>query len=134
MAGAMTRWDPFAELGSLFDGPDRSWAPAVDVVRDDGQIVVHADVPGFKPEEVKIEISDGVLTISGEREESKEENEKNYIRRERRYGSFSRSIALPSGVDPGAVKATTHEGVVDVTVPLPEEAKQDKVTITPTAA
>ena len=134
MAGAMTRWDPFAELGSLFDGPDRSPAPAIDVVRDDGQMIVHADVPGFKPEEVKIEIADGVMTISGEREERKEENEKNYIRRERRYGSFSRSIALPSGVDPGAVKATTHEGVVDVTVPLPEEAKQDKVTITPTAA
>ena len=97
-------------------------------------MIVHADVPGFKPEQVKIEIADGVLTISGEREERKEENEKNYIRRERRYGSFSRSIALPSGVDAGAVKATTHEGVVDVTVPLPEEAKQDKVTITPTAA
>ena len=134
MAGAMTRWDPFAELGSLFEDLGPSRAPAIDVVRDDGQLIVHADVPGFKPEEVKIEIADGVMTISGEREERKEENEKNYIRRERRYGSFSRSIALPSGVDPGAVKATTHEGVVDVTVPLPEEAKQDKVTITPTAA
>jgi HSP20 family protein len=94
---------------------------------------VHADVPGMKPEEVKIEVEDDVLTISGEHEERKEQKDKRYVRRERRYGSFSRSIALPPDVDAGKIEAKTHDGVVEVTVPLPEEAKKEPITITPTA-
>jgi HSP20 family protein len=144
MAGGMTRWDPFGDLGELrgrfdrmfdeLDGRRRSWTPAIDVEREDGQVVVRADVPGFKPEDVKIEVSDDVLTISGEHQESDEQKDKNYVRRERRYGSFARSVALPPGVDAKQIKATTHDGVVELTIPLPMEEKQEKVTITPTAA
>lgn len=145
MPGALTRWEPFAELGELrsrfdriFDelveGRERIWTPAIDVVRDNGNIVVRADVPGIKPEEVKIEVQDDILTVSGSHEERREAKEKQYMRRERRYGSFSRSMALPAGVDPKKIKAKTHDGVVEVTVPLPKEAKKEPITIKPTAA
>jgi len=143
MAGTLTRWDPFGELSELrtrfdrmfdqLDGRERVWTPAIDVVRDNGNIVIHADLPGIKPEEVKIEVEDDILTVSGEHRESKEEKDKNYVRRERRYGSFSRSMALPPGVDAKKIKAKTHDGVVEVTIPLPKEAKKEAVTITPTA-
>jgi HSP20 family protein len=145
MAGALTRWDPFAELGELrtrfdrmfdelTDGHPHGRTPAIDVVRDNGNLVVRADIPGIKPEEVKIEVEDDILTVSGEHEERKEEKDKHYVRRERRYGSFSRSIALPAGADTKTIKAKTHDGVVEVTIPLPKEAKKETVTITPTAA
>ena len=144
MAGTLTRWDPFTELSELrsrfdriFDefagGRERAWTPAIDVVRENGNLVVRADVPGIKPEEVKVEVEDDILTVSGEHEEHTEEKGKQYMRRERRYGSFSRSMALPPGVDAKTIKASTHDGVVEVTIPLPKEAKSEKVTITPTA-
>ena len=145
MPGTLTRWEPFAELGELrsrfdrmFDdftfGRERAWTPAIDVVRDNGNLVVRADIPGIKPEEVKIEVEDDILTVSGEHEEHKEEKDKHYVRRERRYGSFSRSMTLPPGVEAKNIKAKTHDGVVEVTIPLPKEATKETVTITPTAA
>lgn len=143
MPGAVTRWEPFAELGELrtrfdrmfadlIDG-ERPWAPAIDVERDNGNLVVRADVPGIKPEEVKIEVEDDILTVSGEHEERKEEKDKRFLRRERRYGSFTRSMALPAGVDAKKIKAKTHDGVVEVTIPLPKPAKKEAVKITPSA-
>jgi Molecular chaperone (small heat shock protein) len=145
MPGALTRWEPFAELGELrsrldrmfedfADGREHEWTPAIDVERDNGNLVVRADVPGIKAEEVKIEVEDDILTVSGEHEERKEKKDKHFLRRERRYGSFSRSMALPAGVDAKKIKAKTHDGVVEVTVPLPKEAKKETVKITPTAA
>jgi HSP20 family protein len=145
MSRVLTRWDPFGEfteLRSRFDhvfdelanSRERSWTPAIDVVRDNGNLVVHADVPGIKPDEVKIEVEDDILTVSGAHEETKEEKKKHYVRRERRYGSFSRSIALPAGFDAKQIKATTHDGVVEVTIPLAQEAKKQRIAITPTAA
>jgi HSP20 family protein len=145
MPGTLTRWDPFAEFGELrsrfdrmfdpwLDGHERAWTPAIDVVRDDGQLVVRADLPGIKPEEVKIEVEDDILTISGEHEERTEEKDKDYVRRERRYGSFSRSMALPAGVDAKKIRASTRDGVVEVTVPLPKEVSKEPVRITPTVA
>ncbi|HXR29504.1 MAG TPA: Hsp20/alpha crystallin family protein [Solirubrobacteraceae bacterium] len=144
MAGTLTRWEPFAELGELrsrFDrlfedfaeGRERKWVPAIDVERDNGNLIVRADVPGMKPEEVKIEVEDDILTVSGEHEERKEEKDKTYLRRERRYGSFSRSLVLPAGVEAKKIKAKTHDGVVEVTIPLPKEAKKESVKITPSA-
>ena len=146
MAGTLTRWDPFGELGELqsrfdrmfdrwLDGHERAWTPAIDVVREEDHLVLRADLPGIKPEEVKIEVEDDILTISGEHEERTEAKDKdNYVRRERRYGSFSRSMALPAGVDAKKIKAKTHEGVIEVTIPLPTEAKKEPVKISLTAA
>lgn len=145
MPGALSRWDPFTEFGELrsrFDRVfdelaerrERAWTPAIDVIRDNGNLVLRVDIPGITPEEVKIEIADDTLTVSGEHEERKEEKEKDYVRRERRYGSFRRSMALPAGVKAEQIQAKTHDGVLEVTVPLPKEAKQEPVQITPTAA
>jgi HSP20 family protein len=103
-------------------------------VREDGHLVVRADLPGIKPEEVKIEVEDDILTVSGEHRESKQEKDKRYVRRERRYGSFSRSMTLPKGITAKDIKAKTHNGVVEVTIPLPEQPKKETVTVTPTAA
>ena len=111
---------------------EREWTPAVDVVRDADKLVVRADVPGIKPEEIKIEIREGFLTLSGEHEEATEEKDEQYVRRERRYGAFSRSIPLPDGVEAKKIKARTHDGVLEVTVPLPKEAAKEPITITPT--
>jgi len=144
MAGSLTRWEPFAEFGELrsrldrifddwLDGRERAWTPAIDVVREDGHLVVHADLPGVKPEEVKIEVEDDILTVSGEHQEDTEQKGRHYMRRECRYGSFSRSMPLPAGVDPKKIEAKTHDGVVEVMIPLPEETKTETVAITPTA-
>jgi HSP20 family protein len=143
MPEAVARWAPFRELdelqtrlGRMFDqvsGGERAWTPAIDVVRDDGDLVVRAELPGIKPEEVKVEVEDDVLTVSGEHEESKEDEGKKYLRRERRYGAFSRSIALPAGVDAKKIKANTRDGIVEVKIPLPRQASKEKVEITPTA-
>lgn len=145
MAGAVTRWDPISELADLrtrFDrvfedlvpGRERDWTPAVDVLRDDGDLVLRADIPGIKPEEVTIEVENDVLTVSGHHEESKEEKTEEFVRRERRYGSFSRRMALPGGVDPKKIKAETRDGVLEVKIPLPKEAQKETVKITPTSA
>ena len=145
MPGVLTRWEPFAELGELRahfdrmrgelgDGREGAWIPAIDVVREDDHLVLRADLPGIKPEEVNIEVEDDILTVSGEHRESNEEKDKNYVRRERRYGSFHRSMALPTGVDPKKIKAKTHDGVVEVTIPLPKEPEKKKVEIKASAA
>ena len=141
MARTITRWEPFAELadmrqrfdrllGELGDG-EREWMPAVDMVRENGDLVVRAEVPGIKPEEIEIKAEQGVLTISGKHEETEEEKDKQFVRRERRYGAFARTMTLPDGVDPKKIKARTRDGVLEVTIPLPKEKAQEPVTITP---
>jgi HSP20 family protein len=109
----------------------REWTPAIDVERDNGNLILRADIPGIKPEDVKIEIEDEILTVSGEHEEREEKKEKDFIRRERRFGAFSRSVALPAGVEAKKIKAETHDGVLEVTIPLPAEPKKETVTIKP---
>ena len=144
MAHTITRWEPFAELaemrsrfdrlfGDLVDGRDREWMPAVDMIRDNGNLVVRAEVPGIKPEEIDIKVDAGMLTISGKHEEATEEKDKEFVRRERRYGAFSRTMALPEGVDPKKIRATTTDGVLEIKGPLPKETASEPVTITPTA-
>lgn len=138
MANALTRRRPFEDFAELHTRLDRlfedlvaggkrgEWTPAIDVIRDKDKLAVRVDMPGIKPEDIKVELENDVLTISGEHEESKEEKEEQFVRRERRYGSFMRSIALPAGVDADSLTATVKDGVLEVTVPLPQEAKQRK--------
>jgi HSP20 family protein len=97
-------------------------APEAGLWRE-GEMVVKADLPGVKPDEINVELEEGVLTVSGEHEEKTEEKGERFLRRERRYGSFSRSMALPAGVDPDAIEANTTDGVLELRVPLlkPEE-------------
>ena len=145
MATGLTRWRPFAELEDLRcridrmftdmeNGEARRWNLALDVIERDDKYVLRANIPGIKPDEVKIEVEDDVLTVSGEHEESEEERKANYVRRERRYGSFSRSVTLPKGVTADEVEARIQDGVVEVSIPKPQKEERKAVTITPKQA
>lgn len=116
----LTRWEPFADLA--------------DMIRDNGNIVVSAEVPGITPEEIELEVDAGMLKISGKHEAATEETKKDFVRRERRYGAFSRAMALPEGVDPKKIKASTKDGVLEITIPLPTAAATEPIKITPTAS
>ena len=92
------------------------WAPAVDVLTRDSDLVIRAELPGVKQEDVDITLQNGVLTISGEHKADQEEERGNYHVRERRYGSFRRSMTLPEGTDESRVHARFEDGVLEVTV------------------
>ena len=146
---ALIRWEPARELqtiqqemnrlfGSFFDGPlavntsgeaVRRWIPPMDLVEQGDEFVLRADLPGVGEQDVKIELEDNVLTISGERRSEHEERKEGYYRVERASGSFSRSLTLPEGVDPEAVKANFENGVLEVRVPKPEQRKPQRVAI-----
>ena len=92
------------------------WAPALDVLQEDGDIVVRAELPGVRQEDVDITFHNGVLTISGERKAEEEKEGSGYYVRERRYGSFRRSLALPEGTDESKINARFQDGVLEVRV------------------
>ena len=108
-----------------------AWLPAADVRRDGDGYVIEMEVPGFKPEEIDVEAHDNVLTIQGERsaetEEKKEDN--GYIRRERRYGRFTRRFTLPAGADAEAIAAQVKDGVLHVNVPSATASSPQKITV-----
>ncbi len=143
---ALIRWEPVRELNTiqsemnrlfntLFDSPApangmaRRWIPAMDLVEAGDEYVLRADLPGLSEKDVNIEFEDNVLTISGERKSEHEEKKEGFYRVERSYGSFSRSLTLPEGVDADAVKATFDRGVLEVRIPKPEVRKPRKVAI-----
>ena len=145
---ALIRWEPVRELGTIqnemnrlfntfFETPThgngaptaRRWVPAMDLVENDNEYVLRADLPGISESDVKIELDDNVLRISGERKSEHEERKQGYYRIERSSGAFSRSLTLPEGVDADAVKATFDQGVLEVRVPKPEARKPRKVEI-----
>lgn len=106
--------------------PGGQWMPQVEVRQRGNELVVSADLPGLKPEDVEIEIEDGVLTISGERQQASEDRDQGFFRSERSYGAFTRSIALPDGVDEDQVQARFEHGVLEVTVPLPQQRQRGR--------
>lgn len=125
-------YDLHSEMNRLFDetygglsrwpgGQQRAqqlteWAPAVDVLQRDGDLVVRAELPGVRPEDVDITLENRVLTIRGERREEQDEQRGGYYVRERRHGSFQRSMTLPEGVDEDRVRARYDNGVLEVTI------------------
>jgi HSP20 family protein len=145
---ALIRWEPAREISSIqnemnrlfntfFDtptanggtSPARRWVPAMDLVEAENEFVLKADLPGLSEENVSIEVEDNVLTISGERKAEHEERKEAYYRVERAFGRFSRSLTLPEGIKPEAVKASFEHGVLEVRVPKPEAKKPRKVAI-----
>lgn len=102
---------------------EQMWAPKVDVQRVDGQLLVTAELPGLKKEEVKVEMTDDALVIEGERKREHKEDHKGFHRYERSYGKFYRSIPLPEGVRMEQVKAELNDGVLKVSVPMAEAKK-----------
>jgi HSP20 family protein len=109
------------------DGPasDRGiWSPQVETFRRGDKLVVRADLPGLKKEDVKVEIEDGILTISGERSDEHKEDKDGFFRTERSYGRFSRMLALPDGVSEEKCDATFNNGVLEVTLPVPKQTER----------
>jgi len=106
--------------------PAAVWAPAIEMFQRDGQLVVRADLPGMSPDDVRIEVTDDTLTIEGERRSEVEIEDEDYYRSERTYGRFSRVIALPDGVDADNAQARFENGVLEVTIPLAEEASRGR--------
>jgi HSP20 family protein len=143
---AMSRWDPFRELSSIQNELNRlfgrtfgteegqdvrtaEWVPALDVAETEDRFVITAELPGVKPDEVDISVENSVLTITGERKFYSETKEEDFHRIERRFGSFARSITLPSVADPERIQASFDDGVLTVEIPKREEAKPRKIQI-----
>jgi HSP20 family protein len=106
-----------------------TWSPAVDIHENEHELIVKADVPGVKPEELDIRVENNILTIRGERKFAKKTDEKNYLRVERTHGSFARSFSLANTVNTEAIKADYQDGVLTLVVPKREEAKPKQIKV-----
>jgi HSP20 family protein len=146
---AITRWDPFRELDELQtrlstllgrapvrkDGSKdetmtvAEWAPLVDIVEDDNEYLIKAELPEVKKEDVKVTVQNDVLTITGERTYEKEEKGRKYHRVERAYGSFARSFTLPEDAAGDKVAAEFKDGVLKVHLPKSEKAKPKSIEV-----
>jgi HSP20 family protein len=133
--------EPFSrEVDRLFDAffggeaqSARRWVPPMDLVEAEDHFVLKADLPGLGEGDVSIEVQDGNLTISGERNAEHEAHERGWYRIERSFGGFNRSLTLPDGVDADGISAEFDRGVLEVRIPKPEERKPRRVAITATA-
>jgi HSP20 family protein len=143
----IVRWEPLREFGTLqnemnrlfnsvFDTPPaggnaamRRWVPAMDLTETDDHFVLRADLPGLSEEDVNIELEEGTLTVSGERKSEHEDKREGFYRVERAFGSFSRSLTLPQGIDPESVTASFDRGVLEVRIPKPEQRKPRRIEI-----
>ncbi len=135
----LRRWEPFRELRRLREEMDRwprfrvgfgdeeegleDWLVPLDVVEEGDNIVVHASVPGVKPEDIDVTLEENVLTIKGKAEDEKEHKEGGYLMRERRAGAFHRTLRLPATVDTEKAIPTYEHGVLTVTFPKVEAKK-----------
>jgi HSP20 family protein len=147
---APRRWDPFEMFDALQGEMDRlwhrpppfwsgalptlfrrtsgsgiAWAPRIDVYEKDNAVIVKAELPGLKKEDVQVELDDGTLVIRGESKAESEVKDENYYRIERSFGSFYRRMALPFEVKPEQIQATMKDGVLEVRIPKPAETKPE---------
>jgi HSP20 family protein len=99
------------------------WQPRVDITETDTAYVIKGEIPGVNKEDIKVNIENGMITMSGERKQEKEEKNKKFHRIERSYGSFMRSFRLPDNVDESAIKAEVKDGMLSVTMPKSAQAK-----------
>jgi HSP20 family protein len=143
----LVRWEPFRELAALqndmgrlmstflgqgqVNGEDgeRSWMPTVDVWETDNELVYAFDIPGISEDEISVEYDDGALTVSGKRERTEQSEDDRFYRYERRFGSFSRTVGLPQGVEEDAIRADYRNGVLEIHVPKPEAPKPRRIQI-----
>jgi len=140
----LSTWTPFNRLATLRDEMDRlfglttprdfglfnGWSPALDIYQDKDNVVVKVELPGMKKEEISISMHEGMLSISGERKLEEETKEGETYRRERFYGKFHRTMALPTTVNATKVTAAYKDGVLTVTLPKAEEAKPKQIEVT----
>lgn len=142
----LSTWSPFDRLSSLRDEMNRlfdvsypgfgggadlfsGWSPALDVSQGKDAVFVKVELPGMRKEDIDISLHDGTLTIAGERKHEEEKKEGELFRSERFFGRFQRSVALPSPVDPGKVKAVYKDGILTVTLPKTEESKPRQIEV-----
>lgn len=144
MIMAIVRWDPFGEalrmqrdmdrifsrLGAAEVGPEGAvaWMPKIDVKRKGDDIIVRAELPGIDPERVEVEVTDGVLTIRGERVQEERQEGEDWLVCESCYGSFERSLTIPESVDVSAITAEYTDGILEVQVPKALEAARPQTT------
>jgi len=121
---SLGRWDDRAH--GLMEG---HWNPAVDIYDSKDDILVKADIPGMKKDELDVTIQGDMLVLKGEKKSENEVKEKGHIKTERFYGSFNRAIRLPSGVDASKVKASYKDGVLELVLPKKEESKPKQITV-----
>ncbi|MDP8911248.1 MAG: Hsp20/alpha crystallin family protein [Actinomycetota bacterium] len=137
--------EPFRELAALQNEMNRllggalenggngrsnqAWAPAVDVWETENELVYAFDLPGIPEDKISVELDDNALTVSGERERTRESSDDRFYRYERRFGTFSRTIGLPQGVNEDSIRAEYRDGVLEVHVPKPEEPKPRRIQI-----
>jgi HSP20 family protein len=143
---AIVRLDPFRELIAMQDRINRifgeaarreddlfqrgDWVPAVDIYENEKQeVVIKAELPGMKKEEIDLRLENNTLTIRGERRRATDTRDEQYHRVERAYGAFSRSFSLPATVDHGKVSADYSDGVLTITMPMKEEAKPRQIQV-----
>ena len=143
---ALAPWKPFRELSTLHTDidelfsrffPEEAWLPSrlaavtpiIESFVRNGELVVRADLPGIEPKEVDLALEGHRLTIRGERRTKEERNEKDYLYREVGYGRFERFVDLPEGVDTDSIKATYHDGVLEITMKAPKGMVAKKVPI-----
>ncbi|HEX9148894.1 MAG TPA: Hsp20/alpha crystallin family protein [Thermoanaerobaculia bacterium] len=143
---ALIRWDPYRELSSFADRFNRTfgsvparereeevglgaWMPPVDIAEDKEKITLTAELPGFKENEVQIQMEGNLLTLRGDRKFEEEKNGRNYHRVERSYGQFIRSFTLPNNVDRENIRARFNSGLLEVEMPKREDAKPKQIKI-----
>ena len=144
----LTRWEPAREMMTLREAMDHlfndaftrpfsmmrdggaNWSsPAIDMYQTDNEVVVKAAVPGFKADEVQINVTGDVLTIKGELKQEEEKKDKSWQIREQRWGAFERSITLPTGVVSDRAKAEFENGILTIALPKSETAKPRTITV-----
>ena len=121
---------PFFNVTALADeGRAEPWYPSVDMFEDEGNLVIKAELAGMSKDDIDVNIEDGTLTLSGERKSDNEVVADQYYRRERTYGKFLRTFALPADVDPDKISAEFKDGVLKIEIPKPEEKKPRQITV-----
>jgi len=145
MRTSIMRWDPFEEMGTLRRAMDRliddfatthragergmEWAPAVEMYETDHDVVVRAELPNIDPKNVDITVTNDAITLKGQTKYEDERKDRNYYRRELRYGAFTRVLPLATDVKSGEAKATYKDGVLEVKIPKSERVKPASVKV-----
>ena len=131
MRGEMDRlWDSFFETGAARRKAGKeTWSPSLDVSETKSDLIVKTELPGIDPKDIDISLSEGILTIKGEKKQEKEEKESDYHVVERSYGSFTRMVRLPKDVKSDKISASYKNGILKITLPKTEETKKKEIKI-----
>jgi len=131
---SLVRYEPWSLFDQLRREMDTSlatsdWVPAVDIKENDDHFTIVADIPGVAPEDIEVQMENGVLTIKGERETEKTEEKDDFKHIERSFGSFYRRFSLPEGADPDSIEAKSNNGVLEITINKQEKTEPRKISV-----